>query len=217
MGDYGRIALGLEWSRAGHVEGGEVAVFIAQVAVIHTIRFKPPTYRCPLVTDAEGLCARGSEHIDSCVFAIDTSYERMSHPICIDVVSDDGARVQILQWESTLAGGRTCARRVKRGDLAAGNFLLAREELPPPTITTARARPAVKFFTNVAIILDLLELSSMIGMLPAAFKRDDYRNVGAVGQGQRLLNSTEFGGVIVALRFICPMGFLQRHLINSGG
>ena len=37
----------------------------------------------------------------------------------------------------------------------------------------------------------------MIRMLLATFERKDYRDVGTVGQGQRLLNPTEFGGVIV--------------------
>jgi len=36
----------------------------------------------------------------------------------------------------------------------------------------------------------------MIRMLLAAFERKDYRDVGAVGQGQRLLNPTVFGGVV---------------------
>jgi hypothetical protein len=71
--------------------------------VIHAIRFKPPPHHCPFVIDAEGLCTRGSRHIDSCVFPMDASYEPMSHSIRIDVVSDDGARVQTLLRESILA------------------------------------------------------------------------------------------------------------------
>src|SRR6516164_11598336 len=37
-------------------------------------------------------------------------------------------------------------------------FFWARAEPLPPTIATARARPAVKFFTHITVILDLLEL-----------------------------------------------------------
>ena len=92
-------------------------------AAIRGRRFKPPANHCPFVINAKGLRAGGSRHIDNCVFAIDASYEPMSHRIRIDVVSDDGARVQTLLRESTLAGGRSCALRVKCGDLAAGNYL----------------------------------------------------------------------------------------------